>query len=132
MPNSIKHPHRVMTVLALVLLPVGAIAAVTTANQSDRAQLCEIKATPGERMVRLDALVHADKHVGGTYTFHVEKVGDGGSSTINQSGDFDAVEGHTAILGSVSLDSKGAKYKATLDVVIRDRSFSCTKQIGGD
>ncbi|MBY5463957.1 hypothetical protein BAE36_02295 [Rhizobium leguminosarum bv. trifolii] len=111
---------------------VGAVATMTTANQSDGAQLCEIKATPGAGMVRLDALVHADKYVGGTYTFHVEKVGDGGSSTINQSGDFDAVEGRTAILGSVSLDSKGAKYKATLDVVIRVRSFSCTKQIGGD
>ncbi|MBY5413320.1 hypothetical protein HFO98_33865 [Rhizobium leguminosarum] len=132
MPNSIKHPRRMMAILALVLLPVGALAAMTTANQSDAAQLCQIKATPGAGMVRLDALVHADKHVGGTYTFHVEKVGDGGSSTVNQSGDFDAVEGHTAILGSVSLDAKGAKYKATLDVVIRDRSFSCTKQIGGD
>ncbi|WP_392714164.1 curli-like amyloid fiber formation chaperone CsgH [Rhizobium ruizarguesonis] len=132
MPSSMKHPHRAMAVLALVLLPVGAVAALTTANQSDGAQLCEIKVTPVASMVRLDALVHADKHVGGTYTFHVEKVGDGGSSTINQSGDFDAVEGHTAILGSVSLDSKGAKYKATLNVVIRDRSFTCTKQIGAD
>ncbi|MGG7580527.1 curli-like amyloid fiber formation chaperone CsgH [Rhizobium sp. Nf11,1] len=132
MPNSIKHPHRVMTILALVLLPVGAVSAMTKANQSDRVQLCEIKATPGAGMVRLDALVHADMHVGGTYTFHVEKVGGGGSSTINQSGDFDAVEGHAAILGSVSLDSKGAKYKATLDVVVGDESFSCVKQIGGN
>ncbi|MEZ2126296.1 MULTISPECIES: curli-like amyloid fiber formation chaperone CsgH [unclassified Sinorhizobium] len=132
MPNSVKHPRRAMTILALVLLPVGAVAAMTTANQSDGAQLCEIKATPGAGMVRLDALVHADKHVGGTYTFHVEKAGDGGSSTINQSGDFDAIGGHAAILGSVSLDSKGTKYKATLDVVIGDKSFSCTKQIGGN
>ncbi|MGR4846036.1 curli-like amyloid fiber formation chaperone CsgH [Rhizobium sp. LARHSG275] len=132
MPNSIKHPRRAMTILALVLLPVGAVSAMTTANQSGGAQLCEIKATPGAGMVRLDALVHADKHVGGTYTFHVEKVGDGGSSSINQSGDFDAVEGHAAILSSVALDAKGAKYKATLDVVIPDRSLSCTKQIGGD
>ncbi|PDS99405.1 hypothetical protein CO659_00965 [Rhizobium sp. S9] len=132
MPNSIKHPRRAMTILALVLLPVGAVSAMTTANQSDRVQLCEIKATPGAGMVRLDALVHADKHVGGTYTFHVEKVGNGGGSTINQSGDFDAVEGHAAMLGSVSLDSKGAKYKATLDVVVGDESFGCVKQIGGN
>ncbi|ANK94959.1 MULTISPECIES: curli-like amyloid fiber formation chaperone CsgH [Rhizobium] len=132
MPDSIKHPRRAMTILALVLLPVGAVSAMTTANQSDRVQLCEIKATPGVGMVRLDALVHADKHVGGTYTFHVEKVGNGGSSTINQSGDFDAIEGHAAMLGSVSLDSKGAKYNATLDVIVGDESFSCVKQIGGN
>lgn len=132
MPNSVKHPRRLMAIFALVLLPVGAVAAMTTANQSDGAQLCEIKVTPGAGMVRLDALVHADKHVGGTYTFHIDKSGGGGSSTINQSGDFDAVAGHAANLGSVSLDSKGTEYKATLDVVIGDKSFSCTKQIGGD
>ncbi|MGY5809058.1 curli-like amyloid fiber formation chaperone CsgH [Rhizobium sp. LEGMi198b] len=132
MPNSVKHQRRLMAIVALVLLPVGAVAAVTTANQSDEAQLCEIKATPGAGMVRLDALVHADKHVGGTYTFHVEKSGDGGSSTINQSGDFDATAGHAATLSSVSLDSKGTEYKATLDVVIGDKSFSCTKQIHGN
>ncbi|NTJ62180.1 hypothetical protein G6M50_12805 [Agrobacterium rhizogenes] len=132
MPNSVKHPRRLIAILALVLLPVGAVAAMTTANQSDEAQLCEIKATPGAGMVRLDALVHADSHVGGTYTFHVEKSGGGGSSTINQSGDFEATAGHPAILSSVSLDSKGAEYKATLDVVIGDKNFSCTKQIGGD
>ncbi|SCB38277.1 curli-like amyloid fiber formation chaperone CsgH [Rhizobium lusitanum] len=132
MPNSVKHPRRLMAILALVLFPVGAVAAMTTANQSDETLLCEIKVTPGAGMVRLDALVHADKHVGGTYTFHVDKSGDSGSSTINQSGDFDAIAGHAAILSSVTLDSKRAEYKATLDVVIEDKSFSCTKQIGGD
>ncbi|EJZ18956.1 hypothetical protein NE852_29675 (plasmid) [Rhizobium sp. Pop5] len=132
MPNSVKHPRRLLAILALVLLPVGTVTAMTTASQNDGAQICEIKATPGGAMVRLDALIHADKHVGGTYTFHVEKSGDAGSSTINQSGDFDATAGHSAILSSVSLDTKGAEYEATLDVVIGDKSFSCTKQIGGN
>ncbi|MBB3394760.1 curli-like amyloid fiber formation chaperone CsgH [Rhizobium sp. BK060] len=131
MPYSVKHLRRLTAILALVL-PVGAIAAMTTANQSDEAQLCEIKATRGAGMVRLDALVHADKHISGTYTFHVVKSGGGGSSTSSQSGDFDAIAGHAAILSSVSLDSKGTEYKVTLDVVIGDKSFSCTKQIGGN
>ncbi|MBB3424233.1 hypothetical protein FHT85_001207 [Rhizobium sp. BK312] len=132
MANNVKYPRHLMAILALVLLPVGAVAAMTAANQSDGARLCEIKATPGAGMVRLDALVHADKHVGGTYTFHVEKAGNGGSSAINQSGDFDAKAGQAAILSSVSLDSKGTEYKATLDVVIGNKSFSCIKQSGGD
>lgn len=132
MPNSVKHPRRLMAILALVLLPVGAVAAMTAANQSDGAELCEIKATPEAGMVRLDALVHAARHVGGTYTLHVEKSGGGGSSSINQGGDFDAIAGHSTILSSVSLDSKGTEYKATLDVVIGDKSFRCTKQISGN
>lgn len=130
MPNTVKHPRRLMAILTLVLLPVGAVAAMTTANRSDEAQLCEIKATPEAGIVRLDALVHADKHVGGTYTFHVEKSGDSGSSTISQSGDFDATAGHSTILSSVTLDSKGAQYKATLDLVVGVKSISCMKQIG--
>jgi len=132
MPNNIKYPRRLTAIFALVLFPIGAVAAVTTPNQSDEAQLCEIKATPGAGMVRLDALVRADKHVGGTYTFRIEKAGNGGSSTINQSGDFDAKAGHPATLSSVSLDAKGLEYKATLDVVIGDKRFSCTNEIGGN
>jgi hypothetical protein len=130
MLNSVKYPRRLMTILALALLPVGAVAAMTTANRSDGAQLCEIKATPGAGTVRLDALVHADTHASGTYTFHVEKAGKSGSSAINQSGDFDAKAGEAAILSSVSLDAKGTEYKATLDVVTGNKSFSCAKQSG--
>lgn len=130
MPSSIKHPRRLMAILALALLPVGAVATMTIAKQSDGAQLCEIKATSEAGMVRLDAFAHTDRHVGGTYSFHVEKSGDGGRSAINQSGDFDARAGHPELLSSVTLDSRGAEYRVTLDVMIGDKSFSCTKQTG--
>ncbi|MBZ5761910.1 MULTISPECIES: curli-like amyloid fiber formation chaperone CsgH [Rhizobium] len=131
MPNSVEYPRRLMTILALALLPVTAVAAMMTAGQPDAAQLCRIEVSPGAGVVKLDARVDVDKHVSGTYTFRVEKTGNGGISTTNQSGDFDATVGHPTILSSVSLETGGIKYKATLDVLIGDKSFSCSKQIPG-
>lgn len=127
--NVVTFPRLVAA--ALVLMPVGAIATMSTAKTLDSSQFCDIGATPaGGGMVKLDALVHADKAVSGSYTFRIEKTGGGGSSTINQGGDFDAKAGQTATLSTVSLGGKGAQYKATLDVTIGGKTVSCTKQTG--
>jgi hypothetical protein len=116
---------------ALVVVPVGAVATMTTAKTLESPQICEIGATPaGSGMVKLDALVHADKSLSGSYTFRVEKTGSGGSSTINQGGDFDARAGQTATLSSVSMGGKGARYNATLDVTVGGKTVTCTKQSG--
>lgn len=129
MSNFVTVPR--LMVAALVLVPVAAVATMSTAKTFDSTQLCEIGATPaGGGMVKLDALVHADRALSGSYTFRVEKTGGGGSSTINQGGDFDAKAGDTATLSSVSLGAKGARYKATLDVTIGGKTVSCTKQTG--
>ncbi|OLP55627.1 hypothetical protein BJF92_08095 [Rhizobium rhizosphaerae] len=120
---------------ALVLIPLGAVATMTTATPTTAkslspAQLCEIDATSDDGLVKLDALVHADSALSGSYSFRVEKSGGGGSSTINQGGQFDARAGETATLGSVSLGSGGARYKATLDVRIGAKTVTCAKQVG--
>lgn len=130
MSRNVMFSRHLMATLALVVLPVGAIAAVTSTRQAGGTQLCEISTTPQAGLVKLDALVHADKSLNGTYTFRVRKTGGGGSSTINQSGDFDARAGQTATLSSVSLGTGGA-YTATLNVQTGADSVTCTKQIGG-
>ncbi len=125
---------RMMTAFAALLLPVGALATMTTVSSAkllDAPQICEIGVKSAGGTVRLDALVNADKAVAGSYTFRVEKTGGGGSSTINQGGDFDAKAGETATLSSVSLGGKGAAFKATLIVNAGGKSVTCTKQAGG-
>lgn len=131
MSNRIGISRRLLASLVLVAVPVGAMTTLTAAKQLESAAPCAIGVTQQAGMVRLDALVNADKHLGGTYTFHVEKIGGGGSSTINQGGDFDAPAGQTTKLSSVSLGSNGGRYEATLDVTIGGQHFSCTKDIGG-
>ncbi|MCZ4431762.1 curli-like amyloid fiber formation chaperone CsgH [Agrobacterium sp. SOY23] len=132
MPHTLRQSRRLAVILALALLPVGAVAAISTAKEPADGQLCEIKATPQAGMVKLEALAKGDTGAGGTYSFHVEKSGGSGSSVISQGGDFNAAAGRSQLLSSVTLDAKAARYKAVLDLVIDGRSFSCTKQIGGD
>jgi len=120
-----------MTALALILLPAGALAAMATSGQSDGPLRCEIRVTPQAGTVALQPIVRTDRPVSGTYRFHVESTGGSGGSNIDQSGTFDAAPGHGATLGSVSLGSDGAGYRATLDVTAGDSSVHCTQRIGG-
>lgn len=130
MPDSITHPRRLMAILALALVPVAAVATMTAAKQSDASQFCDIKATPQAGMVRLEAFAKGD--AGGTYSLHVEKSGNGGQSVINQSGNFDGAAGRPQLLGAVTLDGVGVRYKAVLDLSIDGKNYSCTRQIGSD
>ncbi|QCL97371.1 curli-like amyloid fiber formation chaperone CsgH [Agrobacterium tumefaciens] len=132
MSHTLKHPRRLAAILAMALLPFSAVAAISTAKEPAEGQRCEIRATPQAGMVKLEAATKGDTGGRGTYSFHVEKSGGGGSSVINQGGDFDVAAGRSQLLGSVTLDAKGARYKVVLDLVIDGRSFSCTKQVGGD
>lgn len=132
MPHNVRNPRRLAAILALALLPVGALAAISTAKEPAVGRFCEIKATPQAGMVRLEAVAKGDTGAGGTYSFHVEKSGGSGSSVISQGGDLNAAAGRSQLLSSVTLDAKGARYKAVLDLVIDGKSFTCTKQIGGD
>ncbi|MFK3779744.1 curli-like amyloid fiber formation chaperone CsgH [Agrobacterium sp. NPDC089420] len=132
MPDNIRHPRRLAATLALALLPFGAVAAMSTVKDTTDAKLCEIRATPQAGMVRLEAIAKGEAEGGGTYTFHVEKSGNGGRSAINQGGDFEVAAGRSQLLSSVTLDANGARYRAVLDLVIDGRTFSCTKQVGGD
>ncbi|HWU64777.1 MAG TPA: curli-like amyloid fiber formation chaperone CsgH [Ensifer sp.] len=129
--NIVTFPR--LMAAALALIPVVAVSTMTTAGTLENPGFCDIGATSaGGGMVKLDALVHADRAVSGSYTFRVEKTGGGGSSTINQGGDFDAKAGQTATLSSVSLGSKGAQYRATLDVTFGGKTVSCTKETGSN
>lgn len=132
MPHNARHPRRVAAILAVALLPFGAVAAISTAKEPADGQFCQIRATPQAGMVKLEAVAKSDTGSGGTYAFHVEKSGGSGSSVISQGGDFNAAAGRSQLLSSVTLDAKNARYKAVLDLEIDGRNYSCTKQIGSD
>lgn len=129
MPHVVNHPRRLMTALALILLPVGALAAMAATDQPEGGLRCEIRTTPEAGMVTLEALAHTDKRVSGTYAFHVESVEGTGGSNIDQSGAFDATPARAATLGSVSLGSKAGAYDAMLDVTAGGNTIRCTRRI---
>lgn len=126
-----NHPRRVMTALALVLAPAATLAAMGAAGQAAGPVRCEIRAAPQGSMLALEALVHADKSVRGTYSFHVESVGQTGGTNVEQAGAFDASSGRPAVLGTVTLGAKGT-YDARLEVTVGSEHVGCTERVGSD
>jgi hypothetical protein len=131
MHRIVNHPRRVMTALAMVLAPAATLAAMGAAGQATGPVRCEIHAAPQGGMLTLEALVHADKSVSGTYSFHVESAGRTGGTNVEQAGAFDASPGRPAVLGTVTLSAKGG-YDATLEVTVGGEHVRCTERVGGD
>ncbi|MCG5480115.1 curli-like amyloid fiber formation chaperone CsgH [Sinorhizobium alkalisoli] len=131
MPRIADHPRRATAALALVLLPAVALAAMGAAGQADGPVRCEIRVAPEGTLMTLEALVHADKNVSGTYSFRVKSAGRMGGTDIEQGGAFDAAPGRPAVLGTVALSANGAAYDAALDVTVGGSNVSCTERVGG-
>ncbi|MDL2409573.1 curli-like amyloid fiber formation chaperone CsgH [Rhizobium calliandrae] len=131
MHGIVNHPRRIMTALALVLVPAAALATMAGAGQPSAPLRCEIRAAPEGGMLALEAVAHANKGVSGTYSFHVESAGRNGGTNIEQSGDFHAASGQSATLGTVTLDAKGGVYDAVLDMNVGGQRIGCTQRVGG-
>ena len=98
-----------MAALALLFATASALATYAAADHSDGPVRCEMRATPDDDTVTLEALVHADRSVSGGYSFHVEGADGSGNSDVEQSGTFSATPGRPATLGTVTLDPECAR-----------------------
>ena len=115
------------TLLLASLIPLsGAWSASALANGGAPAPLpeefssdlprCEIRAEPNGGGVVLEGLVFADAPLTGTYSFRISQRSPGGSSQINQGGEFEATAGEPELLGTVSVGSGPNSFTATLTV----------------
>jgi hypothetical protein len=119
------------TVILASLLPLsGAWSASALANGgapdplpeevSGDVPRCEIRAESNDGGVVLEGLVFADAPLTGTYSFRISQRAPGGSSQINQGGDFEATPGEPESLGTVSVGSGPNSFTATLTVSFDD------------
>jgi hypothetical protein len=127
------------TVILASLLPLsGAWSASALANGGAPAPdefagdlpRCEIRAEPNGRGVVLEGLVFADAPLSGSYQFRIAQNGAGGSSRINQGGEFEAVPGLPESLGTVSLASGPGSFTATLTVSWAGGTVDCSAGTG--
>jgi hypothetical protein len=115
-------------------LGVGVISVIASgiervdASQSIR---CEIQVKEHGNAVALEGVVFAKNAVEGSYQLRVSKTGGGGSSDINQSGDFSAGPGEPSTLGTVTLGGDGGSYIARLTVTWDGGAIECTERVGG-
>jgi len=126
--------NRFHILAASLLVGLGA-AGFATADGSPEAALgepprCEIVASPSGGMVALEGVLHTDTAVSGSYRFRVVSHGGGGSSNIQQGGEFFAGPNEPVSLGTVMIGNGGGSYKATLEVVADGRTIACTERTG--
>jgi hypothetical protein len=65
-------------------------------------------------MTQLEAVVHADRPITGSYRFKVDGSG-GGSAQISQGGEFEATPDEPAVVGTVTVSSSA--YQARLEIM---------------
>lgn len=91
---------------------------------------CEIYQSHRGGSVVLEGVVFSSSAADGSYQFSVVKSGGGGSSNINQGGEFSVGAGGKSTVGSVSLGGDGG-YTATLRVSADGHSTACKERSGG-
>ena len=92
---------------------------------------CEILATPANGMIALEAVLHTDVALSGSYLFRVTSSGGAGSSNIQQGGMFSAGPDRPATLGTVMLGNSGGTYNASLEIQSNGTTVACTERVGG-
>lgn len=121
---------RMMPLLAAAGIGLGAAGAFAgQAGSDDGPVRCEIEETAAGGMTTLEAVIHADRAVAGSYAFSVEGGGGSNSATINQGGDFEVEPDEPAVVGTVSLGN--GVYDATLEVTVDGETLTCSERSGG-
>ena len=92
---------------------------------------CEILAAPANGMIALEAVLHTDVALSGSYLFRVTSSGGAGSSNIQQGGMFSAEPDRPATLGTVMLGNSGGTYNASLEIQSNGKTVACSDRVGG-
>lgn len=112
-------------VLAGAAVAVGHVEAATTG------MTCRIDIKERAGATVLESIVVSKSSIAGSYDLVITKSGGGGSSDINQSGQFDAAAGSETSLGTVMLGGDAGRYKAKLTVRAGDRAIECRERASG-
>ncbi len=113
----------IAVIAALIAVPAIAYGGSVMMNAipaSDTAKgpvACSIKVTKlSGGMTQLEGVVTADQPVNGSYRMRVTQKSDGGSSDIDQSGDFSAGPNKAAALNQMQVNSDGMEFDAELTI----------------
>ncbi len=116
----------------LVTAGIAGVAAASAASQVKSGPLsCEIRQQVSGGMLTLQGVATADSDMSGSYRLKISGGSGGGSSTINQGGEFSASAGEDVTLGRVTVNA-GGYYDVTLEVSGGGHSARCADTAGGN
>jgi hypothetical protein len=118
----------------MLVLAVGvgiASSSLAAAGSEPSAVRCEIHVKERAGGVTLEGIAFAETAIKGSYQLVVTKSGGGGSSNINQGGEFQTAVGRNTSLGTVMLSGNGGSYNARLKVMWDGHSTECSEKVRG-
>lgn len=104
---------------------IPASHAQTSSANNDAPLRCEIALEHVNGGTVIEGRVSSDTSVTGTYAMAITSRSSGGTSTIRQSGDFEASAGETATLSGTRLMGSPASHSVDLEVRVGGRRLSC-------
>lgn len=136
MTTGLGHHGRRIVTLALGLGVMVLAANCGEDNQmkaqaADSPVRCEIEVKDFGSGVQLQGVIFSQQNGSGEYQLRVRKTGGGGSSNINQAGEFSVKANAPARLGVIQLGGDGGSYDAQLKVFWNGEEIVCRKTIGG-
>jgi len=101
-------------------------------NDEPPALVCRIEKSRMGNIVQIGGRIVARQTVAGDFRLTVRSVGPGGSSSVQQSGQFHVAGGREISVGKATVSfGKGAKLAADLEVRVGEQVMHCNGSLGG-
>ncbi|ODT68199.1 MAG: hypothetical protein ABS75_21280 [Pelagibacterium sp. SCN 63-23] len=119
--------HSTLRIGLVALAALGAAGVAATAGPSDAALACGVSTVTERGMLAIEGVLQSPTALAGEYRFALKSSGAGGSTNINQGGQFSAAAGSAVSLGRVMVNA-GAKIDVEFTITSNGRSFDCSEQ----
>jgi hypothetical protein len=115
--------------LAILLLGLGVTASGYASSVSEPTT-CEIRVASNGGMLAIQGVVNGGIALSGSYQMRVSGQGPGGSTNLNQGGQFNAGAGEAVTLGQVMVDNSGGTYDVVLSIDSAEGKVDCQGHFG--
>lgn len=114
-----------LAILAIpALLGLGIAGANAGDENGDGPVQCSIQAKADDGMIAFRGVLETNTGLSGSYSFHIESSGHGGSTNIRQGGNFTAEAGEEVHLGQAAV-SGGGQYEVKFEITANGETYEC-------
>lgn len=120
------HSTAQLGLIALLVLGGAGMAANAYGTAAD-GLACGVSTSNANGMLSVEGVLQSPEALTGEYRFALKSQGAGGSSNINQGGQFSATPGMPVSLGKVSVNA-GANIEVDFTITTGGKKYDCSQQ----
>ena len=117
-----------LTFAAFLALGGAAVAANAHSNAGSDTISCGVNTITEGRMMSIEGVLQSPEPLTGEYRFSLRSSGSGGSTNINQGGQFSATPDTTVTLGKIMVNA-GSNIEVDFSITTGGKKFDCSQQI---